>query len=169
MEITLTNTDRVALIDPGDYEILSPIRWRLCPRGQYVIYCNKGERVMMHRIIACLPKPDISYATLWVDHINRNGLDNRRVNLRIVTPMESAWNRASSSKTSSYKGISLTKRGKLKKPWNVQITVNKQRLCLGAFATQEDAARAYDEAARKYYGEFACVNFPKEGEQGCLT
>jgi hypothetical protein len=108
----------------------------------------------MHRQI--MNPPD----WLLVDHDNHHGLDNRRSNLRQVTHAENQQNaRKTISKTTSrFKGVDFVKAtGK----WRARIVVNGRRLFLGSFTDELDAARAYDEAAMKYFKEFACLNFPK--------
>ena len=100
-----------------------------------------------------------------VDHINGNTNDNRRCNLRTASRRENQGNmRMSSHNTSGYKGVGFRKdRGKFR----AYISVNNKTKHLGYFFTPEEAARAYDTAARFYFGKFACVNFPHPGEQGC--
>jgi len=93
-----------------------------------------------------------------VDHINHNGLDNRKVNLRPATIAQNGWNRKPKTKncSSKYKGVWWDKQ--LKK-YRAQIWFNGNRLHLGYFKNQIDAAKAYDKAAKKYHGQFASPNF----------
>ncbi len=102
---------------------------------------------------------------MLVDHINGNPLDNRRSNLRLATHGDNQANMGMSRhNTSGYKGVSFRKeRGK----YRAYISLDDKYVHLGHFDTDVDAARAYDEAARFYFGEFACVNFPLPGEQCC--
>lgn len=88
----------------------------------------------------------------WVDHINGIKADNRIVNLRLATPTQNQQNKAGYGQYS--KGV--TWRDRIRKPWQAKIRVNGQRLHLGSFETEEEAAQAYQEACRKYHGEFAC-------------
>lgn len=94
-----------------------------------------------------------------VDHINRRPDDNRIANLRIVTNSQNLANRkqVGKSNTSGYKGVCYTKRYP-NRPWVANIGVNNQRLIIGRFATAEEAARAYNEAARMYFGEYSALN-----------
>jgi DUF971 family protein len=95
---------------------------------------------------------------LLIDHRNHNGLDNRLTNLRPATPAQNIQNarKQKPRTTSKYKGVDFVKpTGK----YRARIAVDGQRLFLGSFANQLDAARAYDEAAKKYFGIFACLNF----------
>jgi hypothetical protein len=105
----------------------------------------------MHRQVANPPDD------LLVDHINHNGLDNRRSNLRFATDSTNQQNaRKSITKTTSrFKGVDFVKpTGK----WRARISVAGKRLFLGSFTDELDAALAYDNAARKYFGEYACLN-----------
>ena len=102
---------------------------------------------------------------LVVDHINRNSLDNRRANLRLATHDENARNRVKINKkcSSIYKGVCWNKHHK---KWQGQIQVQRKSMHLGYFDDELDAARAYDAAAEKYHGEFACLNFPPPDKRG---
>lgn len=92
-----------------------------------------------------------------VDHINRNGLDNRRCNLRVCPPRLQMANQGSRGGSSRFKGVTWNKRrGK----WCAKIQVRGQWHHLGYFDDELDAARAYDEAALAWHGEYACLNFP---------
>lgn len=91
-----------------------------------------------------------------VDHINGNPLDNRRANLRICTVKENNWNRRRRiGGSSGFKGVV-----RVGTRWRAIIWPNGKQIYLGSFAEPEEAARAYDRAAREEYGEFACLNFP---------
>jgi hypothetical protein len=99
-------------------------------------------------------------AGLLVDHRNGIGLDNRRANLRLATNSQNGCNKPKKKNTSSqFIGVSFHKKaGK----WACFIRNKGRRTWLGSFESEIDAARAYDEAAKKYHGEFARLNFPGE-------
>ena len=106
----------------------------------------------MHREVIEVPR------SMDVDHINQNGLDNRKANLRPATHTQNNCNRKKFSKNtySKYKGVCWKK--KIKK-WTAQIGFNNKMIFLGYFHDEVAAAKAYDQAAIKYHREFAALNF----------
>ena len=156
IEIPLSQ-GKVALIDDKDLELLGGRKWS-CNGTGYALAKINGRLVYMHRLITSAPSDQ------HVDHINGNTTDNRRSNLRLCLAANNhankpKWQRASAGKTGhpNYKGI---KRVKGATTWEAQITPRGVRLYLGTFPTPEEAARAYDAAARQHFGEFARLNFP---------
>jgi len=95
---------------------------------------------------------------LFVDHINHNGLDNRKANLRPATCAQNNYNSRHfrKSKSSKYRGVNWNKQ---RKKWFALINYNKKEKFIGAFKDEKQAAKAYDKAAKKYHGEFASLNF----------
>jgi hypothetical protein len=116
----------------------------------------KLHRIILGRVVGrALDRYD------YVDHINHDGLDNRRSNLRLATHQENVHNQRMQlgPKSSQYKGVYWDTRIK---QWRAQITINKHRTHLGLFRIEEDAARAYDSAARKLFANFCSPNFPED-------
>jgi len=151
---------KFAIVDPEDYPHLARYKWFLakCPtssyaaRWQYLPNCQKRERIWMHHQIISLPKG------LVCDHINRNGIDNRKANLRPATVSQNLCNRPKrKTKTrSKYKGLEWDK---LQRKWKARIQFNNRQIYLGSFASETDAAKAYDQAAHELHGRFAAPNF----------
>jgi hypothetical protein len=151
---------QVVLVDDEDYEELSKYTW-VVSKGQKTLYANRSFMINyvttiipMHRAIMGLEKGD----RRTVDHIDGNGLNNQKYNLRICTKKENSRNivknESDSKKTSKYKGV--FKRNNL---YFAVIMVDYKYISLGSFRKEEDAALAYDLAALKYFGEFASTNF----------
>jgi hypothetical protein len=148
------------LVDDRDYESLRLFPWN-ARRGRHTFYAvykrpagdGKYQLVAMHRVVARAEKGQL------VDHVNGNGLDNRAANLRICTKRENNRNRQPNAKyrSSPYKGVTFTK-DRLKQ-YRAQINIGGRSVMLGSFATEIEAAQAYDAAAREHYGEFARLNF----------
>ena len=116
---------------------------------------RKTTVVFLHRLIAGTPKG------MATDHIDGDPLNNRRANLRIVTNAQNGTHkRKRKPGKSPYKGVH-----RYYNRWQARIGVGYERIHVGSFATAEEAARAYDEAARRYHGEFAALNFPPSSER----
>ena len=161
-EIKLNN-GRVAIVDAEDEEYLSQWNWNLIEykgvRHAYTVLVATHP-TSMHTLVMCrhgVERPP----GLVVDHINGNGLDNRRQNLRVVTHADNCSNnrrRRQGKTTSRYKGVWFEKCGKRKKRWRSKIRSNNTCRHLGSFITEEEAAVAYDAAAKELYGEYYIPN-----------
>jgi hypothetical protein len=159
-EILLRNSGRKTLVDASDLTLFGESIWHEDNYGYAVrrewVRGGKGKQVSvkLHRLIIGA-KPG-----QFVDHINRNRLDNRKSNLRITTHAQNLWNAsAKKNNTSGFKGVSVDKRRLHQKyPYKAEIMVNRKKVYLGSFSTAQEASLAYNEAAKKYFGEFACLN-----------
>ena len=162
-EIPLTQ-GKIALVDDEDYERVNQYKWCAVRYGDNFYANRNGGKagklnrtfiVKMHREVLGDP------ADMIVDHINHNGLDNRKANLRIVTKEQNLWNSRKniSYGTSIYKGVTFFKRDNR---WRAYITYKKKHIFIGSFPDEQAAAKAYDEKAKQLFGEFAYLNF---GEQ----
>ncbi len=146
-----------AQIDDEDYDFLMQWRWYVkinkglfyARRFSYEITNNRIE-ILMHRIIMNCPVQKL------IDHKDRNGLNNQKSNLRICTQSQNTMNATvRKNKTSKYKGVYWNRKNKR---WTVNININKKRKHVGVFLKENDAGLAYNEAAKKYFGEFANPN-----------
>ena len=149
---------KYAIVDPEDFERLNKHKWYAC-KSTNTFYAGRTNRVgkkyisiRMHREV--IHPPD----HLFVDHINHNGLDNRKANLRTATFAQNSYNRIHfrKSESSKYTGVSWKKQ---KKKWIVLIRYNCKNKFIGYFKDEIQAAKAYDKAAMKYHGQFASLNF----------
>lgn len=144
-----------AIVDPDNYDWINQYTWHYTNMGyacrQSLISEGLPKRpIMMHRQIMETPKG------MFTDHINHNKLDNRRENLRICDTGQNRRNAIKHCKSiSKYKGVTYKKR---MKRWLAAIAIDKKDIHLGVFDNEIDAARAYNEAAIKYHGEFAYIN-----------
>ena len=143
----------IALIDDEDYERAVRLSWCLTTiRGAKHVYRYArarlgGRKVSLHRFILDAPRG------ADVDHINGDGLDNRRLNLRACSHAQNMANKRPS--TGKYKGVSRSRRR-----WRAEIAKGGKRVSLGSYATEREAAVAYDAAARQLHGGYAWLNFP---------
>ena len=144
----------VAIVDEDDYERVSKYKWWVVekPRTKYAMGYVEGDQVLLHRFIADAPPGTM------MDHINRDGLDNRKSNLRFVTRSQNGANcekRRSVGVTSTYKGVYYNRDNKR---WVGRVKVNGESI-RRYFATEIEAAHARDEMAKEHFGEYALLNF----------
>lgn len=146
------------LVEEQDYSILQQPGWYVVAKGKDFkvvkdIFCDgKRRKVFLHRILMNPLKGQI------IDHINGNGLDNRRSNLRICTQMENSRNCRGRFYTSKYKGVSFLGRSALHHPWVAQLRAAGKLVYRRCFKYEVDAALAYNTVALRYFGEFARIN-----------
>jgi len=144
---------RVAVIDAADAETVANHSWAACPMGN-VTYAVTGMRrdgvkrnLGLHRLIVECSRDQV------VDHIDCDGLNCRRYNLRAARQAENARNsRMRSSNTSGFKGVFWRAD---RQKWQAQIRLDRKRICLGTFETAEQAGAAYADAAKRLHGQFA--------------
>lgn len=156
-EVPLTR-GLVAIIDAADWERVSRYRWHAMPQDKRLFRAAANvanvvgrRKVLLHRFILSAPRD------LEVDHVNGDPLDNRRCNLRLATAQENARNQGKTHGRSRYKGVSF-RMDLRSRPWVAKLKVSGRTVHLGYFATEEEAARAYDAAAKRFFGEFARLN-----------
>jgi hypothetical protein len=148
------------IVEPRDYYQIRRFKWCVWGTGKKfyaarVMVTGPGKTKIMylHRQLLNAPKG------VLVDHRNRDPLNNRRQNLRFATNSENVQNRGKRKNTTS-KFIGVWFR-KVNGKWESRITHKDKKIYIGCFDSEIDAAKAYDEAARKYHGEFARLNFPE--------
>jgi hypothetical protein len=156
-EIQLTK-GQVAIVDDNMYDYLNQWKWQASEQKNGKFYAQRKIKVnslrkciMMHRLI--VNNTDIK---LHTDHINGITLDNRKINLRICTNSQNQMNKkVQINNKNGLKGVSFNKE---KKKYEVSITIKGNKIFLGYYFNPIDAAKAYNEAAIKYFGEFANLN-----------
>lgn len=150
---------RFAICDWEDFDLVKGFKWNLTSRNKSgCIYAQAWDygnpktrnKQIMHRMIMGVDGNQI------IDHINGNGLDNRRNNLRIVTTQQNAFNQKQRGGSSRFKGVCFDKEsGK----WRAYIRHKNRRVSLGRHLYEIDAAKAYDVAAKEFFCEYAKLNF----------
>lgn len=168
-EINLTQGYK-ALVDDEDFDYVNQWKWHICKMkntlyaGRMVIKNvsrNKRDLIYMHRIIMDPGKG------LQIDHIDSNGLNNQKTNIRICNNSENQCNiKIHRYCISGFKGVYIKKsKNGLRNYIRTEIHVNGEKKYLGTFKNEIEAARAYDRTAIKYYDEFASLNFPRKNRK----
>lgn len=146
---------KCAIVDDDDFEFVNQWKWYAHESQKTCYYVARRDTsnrfIYLHRFLINVEQGNT------VDHINGNRLDNRRSNLRICSSKENQRNRGpQKNNTSGYKGVTWNKDKGL---WQAQIMVDRHHITIGCFVSKIIAAKTYDEAARKYFGEYARTNF----------
>jgi hypothetical protein len=156
--ITLTQ-GYYAIVDKEDYDELNRHSWYVWKsnRNFYASRTDystgKQKTILMHRQIIGLTDRKQE-----IDHIDHDGLNNKRSNIRVVTHAQNLHNmRPNKNSSSKYKGVCWNKN--LCK-WQAGIEVSQRKIHLGLFHDEEEAAKAYDKKAVELFGEYSCLNFP---------
>jgi len=142
----------IVLIDKEDLPLLKQYNWyiSMTSSGPYVVRRTTAETIYLHKIILATEEQ------IEVDHISGNTLDNRRRNLRICSHQQNTYNtRKQAHTTSMYKGITWNQS---RRKWQAQIHTNHTTHYLGLFTDEREAARKYNEAATRLFGDFARLN-----------
>lgn len=152
----------VILVSDSEFGWLSNRRWHITglrtnrpsetPRP-YAYTSIAGKPYLMHRLLTD------AQVGMSIDHIDGNSLNNCLENLRIATQSQNIGNSVGRPHSSVFKGVFRWERGRKLQPWCARIKVNGKSYHLGMFASEEEAARAYDAAARLHFGQFARPNF----------
>ena len=144
---------KYAIVDAADYEWLSRYRWHAtCARGRYyAATVINGKSISMHRMIMNPPPGMVT------DHIDGNGLNNRRTNIRNCTPEQNRYNTRPQGKSSRFVGVC-----RWGDKWRAKIKIKGRYVHLGTFDTEIEAARARDAAALQHHGPFAWLNVPDQ-------
>lgn len=156
--INKQGTSFIVLYDDEDEKLVKKHTWYINNSG-YVctnitndFYIDENHTVLLHRKVMNTTDGQ------FIDHINRNTLDNRKCNLRICTPSENGMNKLPvHGKTSKYKGVSWYKNAN---KWRVSIGYKHSLIFLGYRKDEAEAAKLYDQKAKELFGEIAVLNFP---------
>lgn len=154
MKVILIGSGFYAKVDDVDFPKLSALPWFSQRATNGVVYAAlklpKKPKTYMHRIISGAKKGE------WVDHRDRNGLNNQKSNLRICSASQNiAGKRMSRNNTSGFKGVGFCKKSGR---WHAYIKKNRKFIFLGSFTNPLAAAKSYDAAAIRLNGQFARTN-----------
>lgn len=151
MKKIYSSHNEIIKVSDEDYGRVSIFKWWEGGNRKYLRGYVDGKRIYLSRFIMNPENNEV------VDHINGDIYDNRRDNLRVCSQSENTKNRSKNkNNTTGYKGVSLDKRyGK----YRAQIAINGKYTGIGYFTTGLEAAKRYDEYAKKYHGQFAKLNF----------
>jgi len=157
--ISLTNSTLTFLIDDADLHSIQQYQWYLINTGHgYAIRMTRPPYFSVGHLLLNIKHPEME-----PDHIDRDPFNNQRINLRVATKLQNAWNkRKPVTNTSGFKGVTWSKRAQ---KWTAQIKVNGFCKGLGYYDLIESAAKAYDIAVKKYHGNFGVSNYEPKSDQ----
>lgn len=162
MKFIKLTQNQYAIVDDEDFEKLNHHKWCATKKGN-TYYVRRGgnprkgiKQIMMHREIMDNPMG------LEIDHIDGNGLNNQRSNLRICTHRQNLWNSRPYNKntSSTLKGVHWCK---ARKRWIARVCINGKSTYIGSFLSEDEAGIARDRVARDLCGDFARTNFKIQG------
>jgi hypothetical protein len=153
-EIKLTQ-GFVALVDDEDFEYLDQFKW-YAHKGRNSFYAHRNIKTGVDKQTTILMHKEIIKTKLHIDHIDHNGLNNQKINLRECTCQQNCMNRNPHKNSySEYKGVSYIKR--LRK-WQASICISQKQKYLGIYKSEIEAARAYNKTAIELFGVFSNIN-----------
>jgi hypothetical protein len=149
----------MAILDDEDFDRLHEFKWYSKCNSSGIVYAQASvciypewKKLFLHREVM-----NVEDSRVWIDHIDRNGLNCQKSNLRLCNASQNGANSSKrSNNTSGFKGV-YWHHGS----WYAAIRVNYKKIYVCGLASAEDAARAYDKMAVEHFGNFANLNFPK--------
>jgi len=145
--------EKFAIVDDEDYDYLISFKWHY-NHGYAATTKTNGQKIRMHKLVL-KNKYSEGKSNLECDHVNRDRLDNRKLNLRLVSKSQNQINKGPQKNNSTgFKGVCM--KGKR---FIAQIRIYKKHIYLGIFGTKEEAAFAYDRKAKELFGDSAYLNF----------
>lgn len=156
MKLIKLTKGKFAQVDDDDFEYLNKFKWCTLSGGGSCEYARRAHQ-SGNKQIAILMQNEIitNHKGFIVDHIDGNTLNNQKNNLRLTTQQKNCFNQKARIGTSKFKGVNYEKN---MNKWKSQIQAYGKKIYLGIYKTEIDAAKAYNEAAEKYHGEFARLN-----------
>lgn len=144
----------VILLDDEDFDKISKYKWRVNKNGRYLRPVTTSKGLKVHHFV--IPKKE----GFVIDHIDKNTFNNQKNNLRYATKSQNGANSLvkANNKATGFKGVNVNSNKNRAKRFGAHIKVNYKKIFLGWYETAHEAAKVYNEAAIKYFGEFASLN-----------
>jgi hypothetical protein len=147
------------LVDDENFDELNQYKWCAHKIGNTWYAARNTSKAEGKRTIHAHCQV-MGFPSSFIDHINQNGLDNRKSNLRLCSVAENGHNSRMHKNKSGFRGVCFDKRKWRQKRWYARVWNAGIKISLGYFSTPEEAARAYDKKALELFGKFASLNFP---------